>query len=70
MNLVSSKFNKQDQSIQAITARNAMLNKEIDTQKEKIKTLELTLQNAATSFGENDKRTKPGRSSLITLKQP
>ena len=58
MNLVSSQFDKQDQSIQAITARNSVLNKEIDTQKEKISTLQKALENASTSFGENDKRTQ------------
>lgn len=58
MNLVSSQFDKQDKSIEAITARNKVLNKEIDTQKEKVSTLEKALQNAATSFGENDKRTQ------------
>lgn len=35
-----------------------MLNREIDTQKDKIKTLESALNNASESFGENDKRTK------------
>lgn len=58
MNLVTSQFEKQDQSIQAITARNSVLNKEIDAQKEKIGTLEKALKNASTSFGENDKRTQ------------
>lgn len=58
MNLVSSQFDKQDKSIEALTARNQVLNKEIDTQKDKISTLEKALQNAATSFGENDKRTQ------------
>ena len=58
MNLVTSEFDKQDKSIQAITARNAVLNKEIDAQKGKIDTLESALKNAAESFGENDKRTQ------------
>lgn len=58
MNLVSSQFDKQDQSIEAITSRNRVLNKEIDTQKDKITTLEKALANASTSFGENDKRTQ------------
>lgn len=57
MNLVSSSFDKQDRSIQAITARNKVLNKEIDTQKEKVQTLEKALNNASESFGESDKRT-------------
>lgn len=58
MNLVSSQFDKQDKSIEALTARNQMLNKEIDTQKDKVVTLEKALNNAAASFGENDKRTQ------------
>ena len=58
MNLVTSQFDKQDKSLQAVTARNEVLNKEIDAQKEKISTLEAALRNAAESFGENDKRTK------------
>lgn len=57
MKLVTSEFSKNDKSIQAITARNAQLNKEIDTQREKVSTLEKALANAAASFGENDKRT-------------
>jgi TP901 family phage tail tape measure protein len=57
MKLVSSEFDKNDKSIQSITARNNQLNKEIDAQKEKVSTLEKALANAATSFGENDRRT-------------
>lgn len=58
MTLVSSQFDKQDKSVQAVTARNQVLNKEIDTQKDKISTLEKALQNASDSFGETDKRTQ------------
>jgi phage-related protein len=58
MKVVTSQFDKQDKSIQAVTARNEVLNKEIDAQKNKISTLESALKNAAESFGENDKRTK------------
>ena len=58
MKLVTSQFDKQDKSIQAVTARNEVLNKEIDAQKNKVSTLEAALKNAADSFGENDKRTK------------
>ena len=47
MNLVSSQFDKQDKSVQAVTARNAVLNKEIDSQEDKISTLDKVLQNAA-----------------------
>jgi len=58
MNLVTSRFDKNDRSVEALTSRNQVLNKEIDTQKAKIDTLEKALQNAAASFGENDKRTQ------------
>lgn len=58
MNLVTSQFDKQDKSIEAITARNSVLNKEIDAQKNKIGTLEAALKNASDSFGETDKRTQ------------
>ncbi len=58
MNLVTSQFDKQDKSVEAVIARNAVLNKEINAQKEKIGTLEKALQNASASFGENDRRTK------------
>ena len=57
MKLVSSEFDKNDKSIKAVTARNNQLNKEIDAQKDKVSTLEKALANAATSFGENDRRT-------------
>ena len=36
MKLVESQFSKNDTSIQSLTARNQILNKEIDTQKSKI----------------------------------
>lgn len=58
MKLVASQFDKNDKSVEALTARNEVLNKQIDAQKEKIKTLKSALDNAANSFGENDKRTK------------
>lgn len=56
MKLVESQFGKNDTSVQALTARNAVLNKEIEAQKQKIETLRSALENAASSFGENDKR--------------
>ena len=58
MKLVSSQFDKNDNSVQALTARNTVLNKEISAQKEKIETLRAALKNASESFGENDKRTQ------------
>ncbi len=58
MALISSQFDKNDKSIQALTARNEVLEKTIDAQKEKIETLRSALDNASTSFGENDRRTQ------------
>ena len=58
MKLATSQFDKNDKSVEALTARNTVLNKEIEAQKEKIKTLKSALDNAASSFGENDKRTQ------------
>lgn len=62
MKLVTSQFDKQDKSLQAVTARNEVPNNEIDPQKNKGSTLESAFKNAAESFGENDKPTK-GRDS-------
>jgi phage-related protein/archaellum component FlaC len=68
MNLVASQFDKQDKSIEAVTARNRVLSKEIDAQKEKIATLEKALANAASSFGETDKRTQSWQIQLNNAK--
>jgi phage-related minor tail protein len=54
MKLVSSEFDKNDKSVQAVAARNETLNKSIDAQKDKIATLRDALQNASDSFGEID----------------
>lgn len=58
MKLVSSQFDKNDKSVEALSARNEVLNKQIGAQKEKIAMLREALKNSADSFGENDKRTK------------
>lgn len=58
MKLVSSQFDKNDNSVQALSARNMVLNKEIDAQKQKIETLRQALANASESFGKTDRRTQ------------
>ena len=58
MKVVQSEFDKNDDSVEALTARNQVLNKEIEAQKQKIETLRAALANASESFGENDKRTQ------------
>ena len=58
MKLVESQFASQDKSAQSLTAQNEVLNKNIDAQKNKIETLRSALENASSSFGENDRRTQ------------
>lgn len=58
MRLVDSEFDRNDKSVEALTARNQVLNREIEAQKQKIETLRAALDNAAESFGENDRRTQ------------
>ena len=58
MQLVSGQFDTNDKSAAALTARNSALGKEIDAQKDKISTLKSALDNAASSFGESDRRTQ------------
>lgn len=58
MKVVEARFSSQDRSVEALTARNEVLNKNIEAQKEKIETLKKALENASSSFGENDKRTQ------------
>lgn len=58
MKLVESEFGKNESSIESLTAKNEVLNKQIDSQKDKIETLRKALENASASFGENDRRTQ------------
>ena len=58
MKLVQSQFGKNDSSVEGLTSRNEVLNRQIEKQKEKISTLKSALDNAASSFGENDRRTQ------------
>lgn len=58
MKLGSSQFDKNDKSVQTLSARNNVLNKEIEAQRQKIDTLRSALQNASDSFGETDRRTQ------------
>ena len=58
MKLVESEFGKNENSVQSLTAKNEVLTKQIDAQKEKIETLRNALKNASDSFGENDRRTQ------------
>ena len=58
MKLVDSQFDKNDHSVDSLTAKNQVLEKSIDAQKQKIETLRSALNNASSSFGETDRRTQ------------
>lgn len=63
MKLVDSQFDKNDKSTEAFTARNQVLNKEIDSQKQKIETLRSALANAAEHSAKTTAAHKAGRNS-------
>ena len=50
MNLVAAQFDKNDKSLAAVTSRNAVLNREIDAQREKISMLESALKIPLSTF--------------------
>ena len=58
MKLVASQFDKNDNSVAALSAKNEVLNKQIDEQKNKIGVLEAALKSSADQYGENDSRTQ------------
>ena len=58
MKLVESQFDKNENSVESLTAKNEVLEKSIEAQKTKIETLKQALNNASTSFGDADKRTQ------------
>lgn len=64
MKVVAAQFDKNDKSTEALTARNKVLNKEIEAQKEKIETLKNALSNASQSFGDADSRTQKWQQEL------
>ena len=68
LTLVSSQFDKQDRSVEAVSARSRVLNKEIEEQKKKIALLTSALENATQSFGESDKRTQAWQIQLNNAK--
>ena len=68
LTLVSSQFSKQDKSVEAVSARSRVLNKEISEQQKKIALLASALENASQSFGENDKRTQNWQIQLNNAK--
>lgn len=70
MKLVSSQFDANDKSIQALSARNTVLNKEIDAQRQKIETLRLPSRTLPSPLGKMTAGRRTGRSSLTMRKPP
>ncbi len=64
MKLVSSEFDKGDKSQEAYTAKNKVLNKQIDTQNQKLKELEKGLKAASDKYGENDSVTQKWKQAV------
>ena len=58
MKAVASQFGENDKSIQSLTARNEVLNKQIDAQKQKLSELQKGLEAASAKYGENDRVTQ------------
>lgn len=64
MDAVSSKYDKNDKSAEALTAQNGVLNKQIDEQKQKLDQLKKGLEASADKYGENDKVTQGWQQSV------
>lgn len=58
MQAVASQFDKNDKSTEALTAKNEVLNKQIEQQKNKLSELSKGLAAATDKYGENDKVTQ------------
>mgnify|MGYP001314571340 CR=1 FL=1 len=64
MKLVTSQFDKNDNSVEALTAKNTVLNKIIEEQKKKVEELRKGLESATKSYGENDEKTQEWQRNL------
>lgn len=64
MKLTSEQFADNAGSVEALTAKNDILERQILTQREKIETLKTALQSSADAYGEADKRTAQWQVSL------
>lgn len=66
--LVASEFDAQDKSVAALTARNEVLNRQIEEQKNKVSMLENALQNARNTYGENSQQVQTWQQQLNNAK--
>jgi phage-related protein len=58
MKKVTSEFIDNKDSLEALTAKDKVLNDQLDKQKEKIDAVKKALENSKTQYGENDEKTK------------
>ena len=64
MGLAAAAFEDNADSVEALTKKGEILEREILTQQEKVETIRAALQNAADAYGESDKRTMNWQTSL------
>lgn len=64
MKLVSAQFADNADSVEALTAKQDVLTRQISSQQEKIETLRAALQQSADAYGESDTRTMKWQTSL------
>ena len=64
MKLSSQSFSDNANSISALSAKDDILNKQLDKQKEKVEALKLALENSKKEYGENDTKTDAWKISL------
>lgn len=64
MKVVNASYDKNDNSIKALTSRNDTLNKKLDEQKNKVKVLDTQLQEARKVYGDNSTEVKKYETQL------
>ena len=64
MNKVTAEFGKNDKSIQGLTSKEDILNKKLEAQEDKVRTLRGALEQAKEQYGETDSRTLKWQRSL------
>ena len=64
MRKLSAEYKNNDKSVEALTKKDDILQKQLETQKDKVKTLNEALLNAGRQYGEADKRTSDWKIKL------
>lgn len=64
MQIVTATYGKNDTSVEGLTARNKVLNEQIETQKQKVDTLKQALESSQAQYGENSNKTLDWQTKL------